>query len=291
MERFMDKLHSANQVNSSGQNPKDISENDDSRSYYIWKLIQKLRNRNCQNDTIINIPRRLIQFWDNMRTVPADVQCCMDSWSKLDDYGFSRILFDDELARRYIIDNFDERYLKAFNQCNHPAMRADYFRLCFLYKEGGFYVDADDIYNGYEIESLFSNGKLKIQLLCYDKLMNNMVSNTGFISDSKYNSNYIYYVNNDPIVSPAKHPLIFRALERSTQRLLQLRQGLRDIQSVTGPGNLSASLVQHAIEVQRFDKELDFEFIFNWDDISIPQWPLDYRNDKRNWRIWDGTNM
>ena len=57
------------------------------------------------------------------------------------------------------------------------------------------------------------------------------------------------------------------------------------------PGNLTASLVRYVIELKSTNKNLDFRFLDNWDDISEPQWTLDYRRDKRNWRIWDGTNI
>ena len=47
-------------------------------------------------------------------------------------------------------------------------MQADYFRLCYLLVEGGFYVDADDVCVGTDIGWLFEDGRLKLQPLCYD---------------------------------------------------------------------------------------------------------------------------
>jgi hypothetical protein len=34
-------------------------------------------------------------------------------------------------------------------------MRCDYFRLCYIYRQGGFYVDADEIYQGGDYHSLY----------------------------------------------------------------------------------------------------------------------------------------
>jgi mannosyltransferase OCH1-like enzyme len=56
----------------------------------------------------------------------------------------------------------------AFSACDHPAMRADYFRLCFMVRVGGLYVDADDRYLGQPIDAALGDGRLKLQALCYD---------------------------------------------------------------------------------------------------------------------------
>ncbi len=83
------------------------------------------------------------------------------------------------------------------------------------------------------------------------------------------------------------HPVIQIALERATRILLRRDEERPDIQSTTGPGNLSVSLVMHWIWLEREGKDQDFEFLPNWEYHSISKWPLSYRNDKRNWRIWN----
>ena len=53
--------------------------------------------------------------------------------------------------------------MSAFDKCYHPSMQSDYFRYSYIFVEGGFYVDADDIYHGTPIDHLFIDGKLKLQ--------------------------------------------------------------------------------------------------------------------------------
>lgn len=277
-------------VSMSKLSPLNISEDNDLRSRCIWHLIHNSESDSSEDTTLV-IPRILIQFWDDTKTIPADVRKCIDSWQPFDKYGFKRLLFNDGCARDFITNNFSRHYLDAFEQCRHPAMRSDYFRLCYIYKKGGFYVDADDIYKGVDIGAWFNNDKLKIQPLCYDISTDLMVNAADFITTDKYSPNLIYYVNNDPIIAPPNHPLIRMALERSTRILLATGSNIKDIQSTTGPGNLTASLVRYAIESKHAGKAQDFLFINNWDDISVPQWPLEYRRDKRNWRIWDGSDI
>jgi hypothetical protein len=55
---------------------------------------------------------------------------------------------------------------------------------------------------------------------------------------------------------------------------------------MTGPGNLTASLVHHAIASDLVGRALDFTIVPGWDVISLSRWPLSYRSDQRNWRLW-----
>jgi mannosyltransferase OCH1-like enzyme len=268
----------------------DIADNDQSRSLYVLSLI-KDAHKSSEETSVRKpaIPRILVQFWNNTESIPNDVNKCLESWSTLESHGFKRYLFNDISAKNFIVNNYSHRHVEAFKKCRHPAMRADYFRLCFLLKNGGFYVDADDVYTGTIIESWFDNAGIKLQPLCYDSLTNSMVEARDFLNDPQDLPGRIYYVNNDPIISPPSHPLIKIALDRSTQALLsQDKHKKIDIQSVTGPGNLTSSLVQYSIEINRTGKRSDFVFITNWDTVSTSKWPLEYRNDERNWRRWNG---
>jgi hypothetical protein len=54
-------------------------------------------------------------------------------------------------------------------------MRCDYFRMCYMVRCGGFYVDADEYYQGGDCTSLFQDDLLKVQPLCYDTSTDCMV--------------------------------------------------------------------------------------------------------------------
>lgn len=266
-----------------------IAEEDDLRSACIHKLVQKSVSFNKRTSAAA-IPKVIIQFWHDLDDIPMDVLECLDSWKSLAPQGFKRVLFDDRTARKFIKERFDPKYVTAFDLCHHPAMRCDYFRLCYMLDSGGFYVDADELYQGSDCQSLFSDTRLKLQPLCYDKLSESMVQTCVFLKHGAYSPHWIFYVNNNPIISPPDHRVIQLALERATWILLSRIEELPDIQSTTGPGNLSANLVRHWVCLEREEKDQDFEFIHNWDSHSISKWPLSYRNDKRNWRIWNSLS-
>jgi hypothetical protein len=234
----------------------------------------------------VQIPRVLVQYWHDAAAVPADVRDCLDTWQPLLNRGFTRLVFDDEAARSFIRRDLGEPYVTAFDQCPHPAMRCDYFRLCYIWKRGGFYVDADEAYQGGDFESLYRDNRLKIQPLCYDTRTETMVHASVFIGRRIYSPAWIFYVNNNPMVAPAFHPVIRSALARATHLLLSDVGARFDIQSTTGPGNLTASLVEYLVATRPGWEERNVLLLKNWDSISLCRWPLSYRGDERNWRLW-----
>ncbi len=82
----------------------------------------------------------IIQFWDS--NTPEYIQELLDSTRLLNQQVGYRF-FDDKSSRAYIGENYGSEMQAVFDACALPAMRADFFRYCFLYQEGGFYIDAD----------------------------------------------------------------------------------------------------------------------------------------------------
>lgn len=67
-----------------------ISEDNDLRSQFVWHLIIDQNNfaPQCADQ---NIPRVLIQFWNDGKSIPLDVQECIESWRPLEEQGFKRL--------------------------------------------------------------------------------------------------------------------------------------------------------------------------------------------------------
>lgn len=254
------------------------------RSRHIQGLIQESDEGVLPPGTVI--PWTLVQYWDDIN-IPSDVQRCLDSWRALDELGFERLIYDKLQARAFIERHFSDVHLRAFDSCTHPAMRSDYFRLCFLLLNGGLYVDADDELREPEaILPLLSPGVLRLQPLCYQSSTDSMVISKDFadhVSDG-----LLFYVANDPIVAPADHPVIQAALAQATDRLVATAGTSRDIQWLAGPGNLTEVLVRHSSQIEYAGAQRDFQFIFTWVQIAPGDWTLEYRNDHRNWRLWIG---
>ena len=274
-----------NVTNPSKEDP--LEDSDRERSNFVRELVQNTsKNVRASSTYIASPPRRIVQFWNDIDGMPIDVKECIESWAKLEEKGFELLLFGECQAREFIRNRLGTRYEKAFDKCYHPAMLSDYFRLCYIFTEGGFYVDADDVYRGVDLEHLFSDGRLKIQPLCYDISTDEMVPVSVFTSPGANSLNWIFYFNNNPLIAARSHPIIERALLNATTSLEQYSLSqLPEIQSTTGPGNLSKSIFDLACCTGGIEKAL--LVLCDWGDIAVTKWALSYRNDGRNWRLSD----
>jgi hypothetical protein len=235
------------------QQEPDNSEHHRQRSEFIRKLVQRpfdqrSANSRCSHPT----PNTIVQFWHDLSRLPLDVEECIRSWRVWATSGFE-------------------------------PMQADYFRLCYVLVEGGFYVDADDVCVGADVGWLFDDGRLKIQPLCYDIASGTMVDPSVFLRADAYDSNWIFYFNNNPLIANRSNPIIEHALRQATD-LLELAADnlLPEIQATTGPGNLSRSIFEFGSTFGRV--ESDVVVLRDWDSVAVSKWPLSYRDDARNWR-------
>jgi len=208
----------------------------------------------------------------------------MESWKKLEQLGFELQVFDECSAREFIRIHLGSRYERAFDKCYHPSMQSDYFRYCYILMEGGFYVDADDVYHGAAIDHLFRDGRLKIQPFCYDIATDQMVPPSVFLNPGASKLSWIFYFNTTPLIAVRSHPIIERALLNATTSLEREPQGkLPEVQATTGPGNLTRSVFE-VVADESCPKEA-LLVVHDWEDIATSKWPLSYRNDERNWRL------
>jgi hypothetical protein len=253
------------------------------RDIVLTQMAETLTEKETTQPQHVSIPRQLIRYWHDPENLPSDVRTCLESWDCLTDFGFQLHLFDDESAAAYIREHYGDRESAAFARCGHPAMRCDYLRMCFILAEGGLYVDADDVLLGDAWTEIFRDGRLKLQPLCYDISAGSMAPAEDIWRQDITTEDRVFYVNNDPIASPPDHPVLQRALGTATAKLLDTGHDL-EIQSTTGPGNLTTALAIHAQQLSLAGLPFDFELIRNWDQIAEMRWDLSYRGDERNWR-------
>jgi tetratricopeptide (TPR) repeat protein len=162
------------------------------------------------------IPRRIIQFWDSSPP-PDDVLSIMQSWSELNP-GCVVERFDDQRARAFLAAHHDREVLVAYHRATSPAMKADLFRLAYLVRCGGVYVDADDRCTA-PVDTLLPEGA---GLVLYRE--------------------YLGTLGNNFIASVAGHPVVVAAL---AQAVTAIGRGDQDILWLaTGPGLITRSFAQ-----------------------------------------------
>lgn len=256
------------------------------RSDFIRSLVQKSRAPQTTDNEALGVPKTIVQFWHDLGQLPEDVRECISSWSRWKTSGFAHLVFDEAGAAKFISRSLGPDHARAFTRCYHPAMQADYFRLCYLLVEGGLYVDADDVCIVTDISSLFEGRRLKVQPLCYDITSNSMVTPATFLQPGANDEGWIFYFNNNPLIACQGDPFVKRALDRATQLLNSAaNEEFLEIQSTTGPGNLSRTVFELGTAFAINDPVL---ILNDWDSIAVSRWPLSYRQDKRNWRLSNG---
>jgi len=262
-----------------------LGKDDRARSNFVRGLVQRSKEPVRESAVCLATPpRRVVQFWDDLNRLPQDVKDCMESWQKLEQSGFELQIFDERSAREFIRTNLGSRYESAFDKCYHPSMKSDYFRYSYIFVEGGFYIDADDVYHGTTIDHLFADGRLKLQPFCYDIATAQMVPPSVFVNPGANELSWIFYFNTTPLIAVRNHPIIERALLNATTALEQESKGeLPEVQATTGPGNLTRSIFEVVADTSCPEDVL--LVMQDWENTSTSKWPLSYRNDSRNWRL------
>jgi mannosyltransferase OCH1-like enzyme len=99
--------------------------------------IEKICNDLSALDSII--PLCIYQTW-HTTNLPPKMQQAVNT-IKAHNPEFQHFLYDDNMCREFIRNNFPEDVLRAYDLLIPGAYKADLWRYCILYKKGGIYLD------------------------------------------------------------------------------------------------------------------------------------------------------
>lgn len=85
------------------------------------------------------VPHKVFQTWITHNLRPGMHRTVQHNHATNPEFDF--YLFDNAECRDYIETNFEPSVLKAYDSLAPGAYKADLWRLCVLYKEGGVYLD------------------------------------------------------------------------------------------------------------------------------------------------------
>jgi mannosyltransferase OCH1-like enzyme len=85
------------------------------------------------------IPLNIFQTWHTLN-LPPKMKENVDTL-KAQNPEFIHYLYDDDMCRNFIKNNFNINVLYAFDTLIPGAYKSDLWRLCILYKYGGIYLD------------------------------------------------------------------------------------------------------------------------------------------------------
>ncbi len=85
------------------------------------------------------IPLNIFQTWNTLK-LPNKMKVNIEKLKKQNP-EFTYHLYDDDMCKQFIKENFDKKILDTFDKLKPGAFKADLWRLCILYKYGGIYLD------------------------------------------------------------------------------------------------------------------------------------------------------
>ena len=89
----------------------------------------------------ISIPKIVYQSWISRKMAPK-MKANLKKWSSMNRKSYRFVFFDDKEQRDWMMENCNE-YWPAWNAMELPVARADLFRYCLLYVNGGVWSDVD----------------------------------------------------------------------------------------------------------------------------------------------------
>ncbi|MAH20706.1 MAG: hypothetical protein CMB96_04620 [Flavobacteriaceae bacterium] len=141
-------------------------------------------------------------------------------------------LFNDDDCRNYIKNNFETKVLWAYDSLNPSAYKADLWRYCVLYKEGGIYLDIKLLC--YELDLLRKEKFLRVEDL-----------QMGPCQFSRLETYYDedYYSHNKPapglwqavMAAEPGHTVLKQAIDTIVDNVFHSFYGINPL-SITGPG-------------------------------------------------------
>lgn len=107
-------------------------------SYILKKEINKNKIPNIKENN--NIPKKILQiYFQGENKLPSYVKDNVTKNNKDWEYCF----FDEEKCYQFLRQYYDETYIEKMKSFKKYAHKADLFRVCWLYVNGGIYMDAD----------------------------------------------------------------------------------------------------------------------------------------------------
>ena len=138
--------------------------------------------------------------------------------------------FTDEDAKDYLAKHFEPRVLKAYKKVKPGAFKADLFRYCFLYKNGGIYIDTG--------------------MVCLRNLSDYIRHDDTFVSPEDNGTGGIF---NAFICCTPGHPIVKKALDIALTNIEKNDYGNHPL-DVTGPtvlGNAFRDVMQMDVIVTK----------------------------------------
>ena len=166
------------------------------------------------------IPKKIYQTWKTKNVTP-DMQENIGKIKKLNpEYTYT--LYDDNDCRAFILAHFGIEYANAFDSIKIGAFKADFWRYCKLYIDGGVYIDMD-----------------MTPEVPFNEIISPKDKFVSVVDRTAYNRPGIYQAF---IAAVPKHPILLASLQICFVNIITKRPGIPDVLCVTGPCVMAVAL-------------------------------------------------
>ena len=219
---------------------------------YIKNLFEEQKNKKSI------IPLNIYQVWHNKTELPKSVKESIELL-KTQNPEFTHYLFDEKECRDFLKNNFSKEILNTYDAIVPHALKADLWRYCFLYKNGGIYLDSKYYcINGFKF------------ILLTDK--------EYFCKDIDHSLGGIY---NAIIICKPKNKILLKSIKQLVKNVKNEYYGSAP-HCPTGPGMLKSFFTQDQLD----NLELTHEFVndnlrfIKLNDYRILKYHENYKNEK-----------
>jgi mannosyltransferase OCH1-like enzyme len=207
-----------------------------------------------------NIPLNLYQTWSTLNLPPKMKENVEQL--KMDNPEFTHYLYDDAMCRDFIKTHFNKDVLYTFDKLQPGAYKADLFRYCILYINGGIYLD------------------IKYKCINKFKLMY-LTNNEYYVRDRLRNENYGIY--QALLVCYPYNTILLKCIHdiiNNVKNNFYISDSSGDLM-VTGPFLMNKYFTKD--EINNFKLNIAFkDNNINYNSISILESYKEYRTEQKN---------
>jgi mannosyltransferase OCH1-like enzyme len=222
------------------KNPNQLNKIYDEKSAIIYsKSIPSLKER----DNII--PKQVFMCWSTS-ILPPKMQEVIDE-NRFLNPEFIFHIYDDIQCREYIQNNFEKEVVYAFDKLIPGAYKADLWRLCVLFIEGGIYLDIKfKCINGFTFKEVIDKEYFTLDI------------------PSLSWTNKMHGIYNGFMVCKSKNPFLWKCICKIVDNVEKEEYG-KSCLFPTGPGLLGDIYFEGIIDETEFIEKLslDFDCVFS----------------------------
>ena len=242
-----------------------------------------------------NIPLVIYQTW-HTKSLPPKMAECVDKL-KRENPEFEHHLYDDADCREFIHSNFDISILETYDRLIPGAYKADLWRYCILYKNGGIYLDIKfQCENGFKLtefakqdETYVLDQPFSMPTVTVNEEIS-IINQTNYYDVVKRNiytwKNKQMGIYNAVMATKPNNPVILRCIKRIVDNVKNRYYGFSPLYP-TGPGLLGeqyfgSKFVQKVNDFNYFNS-MNGKYIISRKKKILSQYP-EYRYEQSKYR-------